>query len=348
MRPMTIRGTGTYLPELTVDNHQMSGIVDTSDAWILSRTGISSRHLTAGESTADMGEAAARRALEAAGIAAEELSAIIVTTLTPDHFTPSCACVIQGRIGAANAFCYDINAACTGFVYALDLASRYLLDPDMGPILIISSETLSKIVDYSDRTTCVLFGDAAAAVVVSRPQGPAVTSPGTDIGQNRDTLPGILSSHLRSEGESGGSLVSVALPVSHPFLTAENVRPDPFGHEIGHYLSMNGQDVFRFAVRALSDSVKIAAEKAGLTIQDIDWIVPHQANARIMEAAVRRMQVNPEKVISRMRDLGNTSSASIPICLDELIRDGRLKKGQVVAIAGFGGGLTYGAAIFRY
>ena len=347
MRPLTILGTGTYLPEMTVDNHQMSGIVDTSDAWILSRTGISSRHLTAGESTSDMGEAAARRALEAAGIEAASLSAIIVTTLTPDHFTPSAACVIQARLGATNAFCYDINAACTGFVYALDLVSRYLQDPDMGPILIISSETLSKIIDYSDRTTCILFGDAAAAVVVARPDQDAANGKAAT-GLDLQEVPGILSSFMRSEGEGGSALVSAALPVRHPFLETANIRPDPFGHENGHYLSMNGQEVFRFAVRALSDSIIVAAEKAGVALEDIDWIVPHQANSRIMEAATRRMQVDPEKVISRMRDLGNTSSASIPICLDELVRDGRLKRGQTVAIAGFGGGLTYGAAIFRY
>lgn len=219
------------------------------------------------------------------------------------------------------------------------MASRYLLDPEMGPILIISSETLSKIVDYSDRTTCVLFGDAAAAVVVARPE------PGQ---MDESTIPGVLSSFMRAEGESGGALVSAALPVSHPFLKTEDIRPDPFGHTIGRFLSMNGQEVFRFAVRALSDSVTIAAEKAGLSADDIDWIVPHQANSRIMDAAVRRLQVDPEKVISRMRDLGNTSSASIPICLDELVRDGRLKRGQMVAVTGFGGGLTYGAAIFRY
>ena len=347
MRPMTILGTGTFLPELTVDNHQMSGIVDTSDAWILSRTGISSRHLTAGESTSDMGESAARKAIEAAGIATDEISAIIVTTLTPDHFTPATACVIQARIGAKNAFCYDLNAACTGFVYAFDVASRYLLDPEMGPILIISSETLSKIVDYSDRTTCVLFGDAASAVVVARP-GYGQPDHSQSIDSDYPLLPGVLSSFMRAEGESGGALVSAALPVRHPFLAAEDIRPDPFGHEIGHYLSMNGQDVFRFAVRALADSVRIATEKAGLSLQDIDWIVPHQANSRIMDAAVRRLQVAPERVISRMSDLGNTSSASIPICLDELVRDGRLKKGQIVAITGFGGGLTYGASVFRY
>ena len=339
MRPLTILGTGAFLPELIVDNHQMSGVVDTSDAWILSRTGISSRHLSAGESTADMGEAAARRAIEAAGITPEQISTIIVTTVTPDHYTPSTSCVIQARIGAINAFCFDLNAACTGFVYALDLASRYLLDPEMGPILIISSETLSKIVDYSDRTTCVLFGDAAAAVVVARPDSDLL---------NPSSIPGILSSFLRAEGENGGALVSAALPVNHPFLQANDIRPDPFGHENGRFLSMNGQEVFRFAVRALSDSVMTAAEKAGISLNDIDWIVPHQANSRIMDAAIRRMQVAPEKVISRMRDLGNTSSASIPICLDELVRDGRLKRGQTVAIAGFGGGLTYGAAIFRY
>lgn len=345
MRPMIILGSGTYLPNLTVDNHQMSGIVDTSDAWILARTGISSRHLTAGESTADMGEAAAHFALEAANITAGEIGAIIVTTLTPDHFTPSVACVIQGRIGATKAFCFDINAACTGFVYALDLASRYLLDPEIGPVLIISSEILSKIVDYSDRTTCILFGDAAAAVVVARPQEIAKNP---ENNANAAVIPGILSSYLRSEGENGGALVSVALPVRHPFLSEENIRPDPFGHDTGHYLSMNGQEVFRFAVRALSDSVRIGAEKAGLSLSDIDWIIPHQANTRVMEAAVRRLQVDSDKVISRMSDIGNTSSASIPICLDELIRDGRLKPGQIVAIAGFGGGLTYGSVLFRY
>lgn len=341
MRPLHIMGTGSYLPALTVDNHQMSEVVDTSDAWILSRTGISSRHLSSGESTTDMGEAAARQALEAAGIEAAQLSAIIVTTVTPDHFTPSVACEIQGRIGAANAFCFDVNAACTGFVYALDMASRYLLDPEIGPILIVSSEALNKIVDYSDRTTCVLFGDAAGAVVVGR-------GPSCEDGRPDADGPGLLGACLRAEGHNAGSLVSGALPVRHPFLKEGAVAPNPYGHTSGHMLVMNGQEVFRFAVRALSESVELAAAAAGIAIADIDWIVPHQANLRILDAAIRRLQVEPSKIVSRISDLGNTSSASIPVCLDELVRDGRLQRGQTVAVAGFGGGLTYGGAIFRY
>ncbi len=351
MRPLSIMGTGSYLPELTVDNHQMSEIVETSDAWILSRTGISSRHLSSGESTVDMGEAAARQALAAAGLDAEALGAIIVTTVTPDHFTPSVACEIQGRIGAANAFCFDVNAACTGFVYAIDMASRYLLDPEMQPILIVSSEALNKIVDYSDRTTCVLFGDAAGAVIVGRPEQ-AVKAPGASGADGSAAgaagAAGLLGACLRSEGQNGGSLVSCALPVSHPFLKDNAIAPDPFGHTGNHFLTMNGQEVFRFAVRALAESVESAAAAAGIAVADIDWIIPHQANLRILDAAIRRLQVEPQKVVSRIRDLGNTSSASIPVCLDELVRDGRLQRGQTVAVAGFGGGLTYGGAIFRY
>lgn len=347
MRPLRILGSGSYLPEMTIDNNQMSEIVETSDAWILSRTGISSRHLSSGEGTTDMGEAAARYALEAAGIAAADLSAIIVSTVTPDHFTPSTSCEIQARIGADKAFCFDVNAACTGFVYALDIASRYLLDPEIGPILVVSTEALNKITDYSDRTTCVLFGDAAGAVIVDRaPEttvDSAVSSTAAIFGGST-----MLASYLRAEGKNAASLVSTALPVSHPFLKKDHTATDCYSNANGHFLVMNGQEVYRFAIRALAESVEAAAAAAGMEVSDLDWIVPHQANLRILDAASRRLKVDQQKIVSRIRDLGNTSSASIPVCLDEMIRDGRLQRGQTVAITGFGGGLTYGCIIFRY
>jgi 3-oxoacyl-[acyl-carrier-protein] synthase-3 len=334
MTKMKLTGTGNYLPELIVTNQMMSSIVETSDEWITTRTGISERRLSSGEPTWYMAVLAARKALEAADLSADQLDIIMVTTCTPDYYLPAAACIVQAELGADKAYCFDLNAACSGFVYALDMAARYLQDPTIQNILIVASENISKLVDYSDRSTCVLFGDGASAVVCSR-------------GAETDTS-ALLATRLGSEGKTGHVLVSRALKVQHPFLKEGAVWPDRFGEHEDHTITMEGQEVFKFAVRVLADSVLDAAVKAGVDITELRYIIPHQANSRIVEAAARRMKADPNQIISRMADFGNTSSASIPICLDELIRSGKLQRGEKVAICGFGAGLTYGAAIFVY
>ncbi|MDD2458830.1 MAG: ketoacyl-ACP synthase III [Eubacteriales bacterium] len=334
MFDLKIIGTGSFIPETVVTNQMMTEIVETSDEWITSRTGISERRLSSGEPTWYMGAQAAKKALEASGLDPLDIDMIVVTTITPDYYTPSTSCIIQDEIGAKKAFCFDMNAACTGFVYALDMAGRYLSTPGINNILIVSSENISKIVDYSDRSTCVLFGDGASAAIVSHAQ------PGDSSC--------LLSTVLGAEGDGGKVLVSAALELKHPFVPEDKVWPDRFNHTAGRFIAMAGQEVYKFAVRSMTDSIIQAAEKANISLDELHFIVPHQANSRIVEAATKRMKVDPAIMIQRMQDFGNTSSASIPICLDEMIRDGKLKRGDKVAISGFGGGLTYGAAIFIY
>lgn len=335
MLKLRIDGTGRYLPELVVTNQMMSTIVDTNDEWITTRTGISERRLSSGEPTWYMAAEAARKALAASGLSAGQIDLIIVSTVTPDYFTPSVASIVQAEIGASHAFCYDLNAACSGFVFALDQAARYLNTPDINHVLVVSAETLSKLTDFSDRSTCVLFGDGAGAVICSR-------------GQEQDGSM-LLASFLATEGQGGPFIFSHALQVNHPFMPDKPAWPDRFDSAADDcFIHMNGHEVYKFAVRALTDSILKAADRANLELSDLRYIIPHQANARIVDAAARRMKVKKEQVIYRMENFGNTSSASIPICLDELIEAGKLERGDKVAISGFGGGLTYGAAIFSY
>lgn len=334
MAQLKMIGTGNYIPELVVTNQMLSQIVETNDEWIVSRTGISERRLSAGEPTWYMATEAARKALAESGLAAADLDIIIVTTITPDYYVPSTACIVQAELGANKAVCYDLNAACTGFVYALDLAARYLLDPKINHILIVSAEVLSKIVDFTDRKTCVLFGDGASAVICSR------SAPGESSA--------LLSTKLGSEGWNAQVLVSRALKVNHPFLAPGSVMADRYGEKNDPFVSMDGSEVFKFAVRVLCDSILDATATAGLSIDDLRYVIPHQANARIVDAAARRLKTRPEQMIRRMGDYGNTSSASIPICIDELIRAGQLERGDKLAVAGFGAGLTYGAAVLVY
>ena len=331
---LKIIGTGNYLPELVVTNEMMAEIVDTNDEWITSRTGISERRYTSGEPTWYMASSAARKALEISGLDPAELSVILVTTVTPDYFTPSISSIVQAEIGAEHAFCIDLNAACSGFVFALDMASRYLASPEIKNILIISAENLSKMANFSDRKTCVLFGDGASALICTRSESGEASA--------------LLSTVLGSEGKNAQALVTRALPVGHPFIKPEAVWPDRYGQHDNHLIYMEGQEVFKFAVRVMADSIMEAARKANVEIADLSFIIPHQANARIVDAAARRMKAKPHQLVSRIAKYGNTSSASIPICLDEIIRSGQLKRGEKVAVCGFGGGLSYGAAIFVY
>lgn len=334
MRNLKIIGSGSYLPELVVTNQMLSEIVETSDEWITSRTGISERRFSGGEPTWHMASEAARKAVAAAGIDPLDISVIILTTVTPDYYTPATACIVQAEIGADNAFCYDMNGACSGFVYAIDLAARYLASEDIKNVLVVSAENLSKLSDFSDRATCVLFGDGASAVVCSRAAEGDSSS--------------LLAAHLGAEGKNAHVLVARALKVGHPFMDPSAAWEDRFGDQPNHFIGMEGQEVYKFAVRVMTESIIKVVEEAGLTIADLKFIIPHQANSRIIDASAKRLKAAPGQMVYRMASFGNTSSASIPICLNELIEDGKLQRGDKVAFCGFGGGLTYGAALLTY
>ncbi len=341
MQTYKILGTGSYLPKLVVDNHRFSEVVETNDEWISSRTGIKSRHLSDGEATWQMGVKAAEQALEMAEIDPKAIDIVIVSTLTPDYTTPNMASIVQAEIGAEKAFCFDINAACTGFIQSFDVAMRYLQDPSIHNILIVSTESMSKLVDFENRRTCVLFGDGAGAVVLSD----GMTGEGEDISAAE-----IYDCFLGADGKSGLHIVGKAFdPAHHPFVSPEAELPaERFDHKSGVFVEMNGQDVYRFATTMMPYAVETVLQKTGLTLEDIDYIVPHQANDRILSSAAKRLKVPLEKVISHIEILGNTSSASIPICLDMEVRAGKIKRGQLLVLTGFGGGLTYGALVCRF
>ncbi len=326
-----IIGSGSYLPDLVIRNDDFVEIVDTSDEWIRTRTGIHSRHMSAGESTWYMGARAAEAALADAGVDGSEVDLILGTTVTPDYLTPSLSCLVQAEIGAMNAFAMDINAACSGFVYAFDMAARYLLDPKIKYVLIVSSEKLTGITDFSDRASCVLFGDAASAVLMGR----------NDSGE-------LLASKLGADGSAGGVLMAAHKLTPHPWWPDDAATrfPERFSQAPAS-LRMEGREVYRFAVNAMAEALQKVLDDAGLKVDDLDYVVPHQANNRILEAAAKRLGLSMDKVYSGLAETGNTSSASIGIGLDTCRKEGRIRAGSLVAICGFGGGLTYGAALFR-
>lgn len=331
-----ILGTGSYTPEFQVDNEQMSKIVDTNDEWIRSRTGIHTRHISDGEPTWYMGAQAAKRAIEAAEIDPLDVGLLIDTTITPEYSTPSMSCIVQREVGAVNAACFDLNAACSGFVYAMDTAHRFLTtDRTMRYALIVANESLSKITNYSDRSSCILFGDGAAAAVIEYQEG------------------GLYSSYLGADGTGAKNLYAhSALPTS-PFVKPERAAeyddgmgPGPEGWE--HTMLQNGKEVYKFATHAMAKAAKGAAAKINFSLDDLDKIVPHQANMRIIETAMKNLKQPMEKVVTNIAEHGNTSSASIPIALDEAIRSGEIRRGDKTCLVGFGAGLTYGAMIFAY
>lgn len=327
---INIIGTGSYAPELKITNDDMAKIVETNDEWIITRTGIKSRHYTNGETTWKMGLKAAEKAVEAAGISPEEIGLVIFSTITNDFLTPSCACLVQDAIGAKNAAAFDLNAACSGFVYSLDTAKRFLqTDDDLKYVLVVSAEVLSRIVDFNDRSTCILFGDGAGAVVVGRSDK-------------------MYSSYLSADGSGGKVLYATANFPTHPFRTND---ADDFGEGMDRqdgYLFQDGKEVYKFATKALPTASSKAAEKIGFDIKDADWFIPHQANIRIIETAAKNFGVSMDKFIINLDKYGNTSSASMPIAFDEAVRDGRIKKGQKLCFVGFGAGLTMGAVICEY
>lgn len=331
MSGIHIAGTGKYIPQNVVTNDDMSHICDTSDEWIVERTGIRERRFATGEPTWYMGKQAALEALGDAGVQPGEIDAIIGCTVTPDFAFPSLACVLQSELGAKTAFCFDLNAACSGFVYALDTAYRYLATGGANNVLIVCSEVLSKIIDFSDRSTCVLLGDAAAAVVVQKDENSRYYS------------------CLRAEGEGGGALLSRTFDNQSRFVTdRENPSYIKYPPTNGSYMYMAGRDVYRFATRVLPELLLELCKKSGLSFDDIDAIIPHQANIRIIRTASEKLGIGMEKMLVNLDRYGNTASASIPLCIDEMAKSGRLKRGMKLAVAGFGAGLTCGGALFDW
>ncbi|MEO6171317.1 MAG: beta-ketoacyl-ACP synthase III [Lysobacter sp.] len=318
-----IAGTGSYLPEKVLTNDDLSKLVDTSDEWIASRTGIRQRHIAAeGETTSDLSYQAALRALEAAGVEASELDLIVLGTTTPDIIFPSTACLVQHRLGANGCPAFDVNAACSGFIYALSIADQFIRSGSAKTVLVIGAETLTRMLDWTDRDTCVLFGDGAGAVVLKA-----------------DSEAGILSTHLHADGGKKELLYN---PVG------VSVGFKPGEHNAGVRVMMSGNEVFKHAVKALDAVVEETLEANGLDRSEIDWLIPHQANLRIIELTARRLDMPMERVIVTVDKHGNTSSGSVPLALDEAVRSGRVQRGQLLLLEAFGGGFTWGSALLRY
>lgn len=329
MRGIKILGTGIYLPDTVAKNEDFARYVETNDEWISSRTGIRERRFSSQTFNFEMASHAAREALENGGTSPEEIDLIIVSTCSPEFFYPSTACLVQHEIGAVNAAAYDVSAACTGFICALDIASRYLTDGDYKKILVVASERLAPHVDFTDRSSCVLFGDGAAAAVVEHSDRP-------------------MYSYLSAKGDPFENLYChIDIKSNCPF-TGEQEYPEYLGTpQKRRYLQMNGKEVYKFAVDAMATAMAKTLEKAGLTADDIDLVIPHQANIRIIQTAMKQMKLPDEKVYINIQKRANTSSVCIPTCLDELNRAGRLKPGMKICLVGFGAGLTSGAIIYE-
>jgi 3-oxoacyl-[acyl-carrier-protein] synthase III len=316
-----IAGTGGYLPAHVRTNDHIAATVDTSDAWIMERTGIRSRRIAADDETASsMAEHAARQAIEMAGIDVGEIGLIIVATSSPDRIFPSTACLLQHRLGIAQCAAFDVQAACSGFIFALSIADQYLRTGFIKRALVVGSEINSRLLDWSDRSTCILFGDGAGAVVL----------------ESSDT-PGILSTHIHSDGQYQELLY---LPNSRGAAAG--------GPDMVDTIQMSGNEVFKIAVNTLGRIVDETLAANHMDKTDVDWLVPHQANIRIINATAKKLRMPMERVIVTIEEQGNTSSASVPLALNEAIRDGRIQRGQVVLMEAFGGGFAWGSALIRY
>lgn len=314
-----IIGTGSYLPEKVVTNDDLARTVDTSDEWIRTRTGIRSRHVAAeGQLASDLALPAAQRALQSAGVDAGDIDLIIVATTTPDIIFPSTACILQSKLGVAGCPAFDVQAVCSGFVYALTIADLFIRSGQAKHVLVVGTEVYSRILDWSDRGTCVLFGDGAGAVIVTASE-----------------KPGILATKLHADGSHKEML---CVPGS---VNGGKVWGSPFVH-------MDGGSVFKFAVRIFEEGANEVLEAAGLTVSDLDWFIPHQANIRIMEATAKKIGLPKEKLIATIHHHGNTSAASIPLALDEAVGDGRIHPGQTLLLEAVGGGFTWGAVLLRW
>ena len=317
-----ITGTGSYLPEKILTNKELEKTVDTTDEWIRDRTGIVERHIAADdEFTVDLAEKAARRALKAAGKKPVDVDLVIVATTTPDRVFPSTACLLQQRLGIHGCAAFDVQAVCTGFVYALGVADRFFRSDGIKCALIVGAETLSRIIDWTDRGTCVLFGDGAGAVILER-----------------SDEPGILSSHLHADG-SYEHLLTVPYGVS----TGASQLLDGVGG-----ITMKGNEVFKMAVNTLGRIVDETLEYNNMEKSDIDWLVPHQANIRIINATAKKLKMSTDHVVVTVDTHGNTSAASVPLALDVAVRDGRIQRGEILMLEAFGGGFTWGSALIKY
>jgi 3-oxoacyl-[acyl-carrier-protein] synthase-3 len=317
-----IIGTGSYLPERVMTNQELESMVDTSDEWIVTRTGIRERRLAAeGETTRDLAYEASVRAIDSAGVTKDEIDLIIVATTTPDRIFPSTACLLQDRLDIHGCAAFDVQAVCTGFVYALSVADKFIRTNAARCALVVGAETLSRIIDWTDRSTCVLFGDGAGAVVLKASDNP-----------------GILNSHLHADGHYK-ELLTVPVGVSDGF---EKIKAGEA------YVQMQGNEVFKMAVNTLGRIVDETLEAANLRQSDIDWLVPHQANIRIIGATARKLDLSMDHVVVTVDRHGNTSAASIPLAFDEAVRDGRIKSGDTILMEAFGGGFTWGSVLLRY
>jgi 3-oxoacyl-[acyl-carrier-protein] synthase-3 len=318
-----IKAVGAYVPEHIVTNDDLSKIVDTNDEWISSRSGIRRRHFSTGENTSDLAAKAAEVILKKAGVKAEEIELIVVASVSPDYATPSVSCLVQAKIGAVNAVAFDIGAACSGFVFGLSTADKFIKSGVYKNALVIGSEVLSKYLDFEDRGTCVLFGDGAGGAFLERSEEG-----------------GILAEDMGSDGARGLSLTSGFRNVVSPYCEGERF--------IHSFIEMDGREIFDFATRTVPKSVEALIEKAGISVDDIDIVVPHQANARIVQIVARKLKIPMEKFYLNMEEYGNTSSASIPIALNEMDDKGLIKKGDNVLITGFGAGLTWGSMLIKF
>ncbi len=323
-----ILGTGSYLPERVLSNTDLEKMVDTSDQWIRERTGISERRVAKPEeATSHLSIRASTQALEAAGVDAGEVDLIIVTTLTPDTMCPAAACWLQSHIGAKKAAAFDLNAACSGFVYGLQAADAYIRSGMAKTVLLVSADVMTRVVDWEDRSTCVLWGDGAGAVVV---------------GASENGQRGVMDSRTYSDGKEGDLILVPGGGSRFAPMTPEDI------HDKEHLLQMRGQETFKTAVRYFANVCKETLDRSGLTLDDVDVFIPHQANLRIIEAVAKRLELSMDKVILTISKYGNMSAATIPVALDEAVRTGKIKSGDNVLMAAFGGGLTWGAALVEW
>jgi len=321
-----ITGTGSYAPKKVISNHDLEKLVNTSDQWITERTGIKERRIAEkGQTTSDLAYEAGKKALNAAGLRPDELDLVLVATMTPDMILPSLSCVLQEKLGAKNAAAFDIYAACSGFIYGMSVASAFIGSGMYKNILLVGAEVLSRFTDWEDRTTCILFGDGAGAVVIQRHAGKR----------------GILSTHLHSDGSLGELIHVPTGGAQHP-ASHDTIRRRM------HFIKMKGNETFKAAVRALEGVVQEALEHNKVKPEEIDYLVPHQANLRIIQAMAQRLNMPMEKVVLTLPKYGNTSAASIPMALDEAVRDGRIKENHLLLFEAFGGGLTWASALVRW
>ncbi|MGL5380525.1 beta-ketoacyl-ACP synthase III [Clostridium sp.] len=323
MKEIVISGIGAYLPSQIVTNHDLSTFIETNDEWIVERTGIRERRISVGEDTSDIAVKAANAALKNAGVSPADIDLIVVGTITPDMFTPSVACIVQKHIGADKATAFDINAACSGFLFATQVAQAMMKDLNFKHALVIGAETLSKVIDWTDRGTCVLFGDGGGAAVLSK-----------------SDEKGIIKSFSRADGAKGDCLTIGAIDVDNPYVQNVQNRKKK--------IEMNGKEVFRFATSVIQESVLKVLEDTEYTLEDIKYIVPHQANVRIIDFAAKKLGVNKERFYVNLDRFGNTSSASVPIALNEMNERAMLKDGDLIVLVGFGGGLSYGSILIKW